>query len=676
MAALNNNSNHKWIAHLLVLVGLLSCTTKNLSAQSKSAEEYLKLALEQYDVRPDSSYQLCLLAEKVATSAEQIDVCACKAKIHLLFTDYDEAEYQIGKAIVLAKEQKNFKSLSYVLSLKSILHERLGEHDLSHYAQLEAYQISKEHASAASQYSRLSNLTGSYLRRNLLDSAAIFFDEMQKLNSGGEINEESTYYFYQNKGRYFLYLKEYEVAIEYYHKAEKIAKLYEKTDSEATILMLMAEAYMKLGELAKAEEIGYHSYAFSQANNLIYEKAEALDILIQIMQEKKDYLTAFNLQKELMEVENEIFNLDKLAKVKAVEAKLALTEKEKEIAQKNLDIEEAKVLSAQAEVKTQRLYWVIVVILGLMIFVVFIYWRTRTLNRLIKQQKITVELKNKEILDSINYAKRIQEAILPGKDTLTTYLNNGFVLFKPKDVVSGDFYWLEEYQGAIYLAVADCTGHGVPGALVSVICSNALSKALLEEGITNPGHLLDRTRDLVIQRFEKSGENVKDGMDISLLALPLIYSLGAESEIQTLELNSARKQHLSLVSEKGATQAHAVMWSGANNPLWVIRKDSAVVEEIKPDKQPIGKYAGEHSFTTHNLELYEGDTVYLFSDGYQDQFGGEKGKKFKPSQLKELFLSLRNTPMEKQKEIIDKVFEEWRGDLEQLDDVCIIGLRI
>jgi tetratricopeptide (TPR) repeat protein len=437
--------------------------------QSLSAEEYLKLASEQYDVRPDSSYQLCLLAEKIATAQEQIEVCNCKAKIHLLFTDYEEAEKEIGKAIVLSKEQADYKALSYVLSLKSILHERLGEHDLSHYTQLEAYTLAKDQGSKASQYSRLSNLTGSYLRRNQLDSAALFFDEMQLLQSSGEIKEEATYYFYQNKGRYFFSMGEYEVAIDYYQKAEKLAKVYDKTDSEATILMLMAQAYLKKGDMSKAEETCYHSYAFSQANNLIYEKAEALEVLIEIMQEKKDYLAAFNLLKELMEVENEIFNLDKLAKVKAVEAKLSLTEKEKEIAQKNLDIEEAKVEQAEAEVRNQRLYWVIVLILGLMVFVVAIYWRSRTLNKLIQQQKMTVETKNKEILDSIKYAKRIQEAILPGKEMINKYLNNGFVLFKPKDVVSGDFYWLEEYQNSIFLAVADCTGHGVPGAMVSVV---------------------------------------------------------------------------------------------------------------------------------------------------------------------------------------------------------------
>jgi serine phosphatase RsbU (regulator of sigma subunit) len=657
MISVIQNSIQKCHIFVLLLVGFFFFQTTHFYAQSKTAKEYLKIAAEQYDIRPDSSFRLCLLAEKSAKDKEQIEVCACKAKLHLLFTDYEEAEYQIGKAILLSKEQNDLSSLSYILSLKSILHERLGEHDQAHYTQLEAYQISKEQGDVVAQYSRLSNLTGSYLRRNQPDSAALFFEEMQTLYNAGEIKEDRTYYFFQNKGRYFFILEEYEVAVTYYQKAEKIAKLYEKTDSEATILMLMAEAYMKLGELAKAEEIGYHSYAFSQANNLIYEKAEALDILIQIMQEKKDYLTAFNLQKELMQVENEIFNLDKLAKVKAVEAKLALTEKEKEIAQKNLDIEEAKVASVKAEVKNQRLFWVLILILGLMIFMVFIYWRTRTLNRLIQHQKITVELKNKEILDSINYAKRIQEAILPGKDIINTYLSNGFILFKPKDVVSGDFYWLEEYQNSVYLAVADCTGHGVPGALVSVICSNALSKALLEEGITDTGKLLDRTRELVIQRFEKSGEKVKDGMDISLIAIN--RGSNTVSSIKPVE-----------------DQSNSVMWSGANNPLWIIRKEGQQVEEIKPDKQPIGHYSGEHSFSTHVFQLEEGDCIYLFSDGYQDQFGGEKGKKFKPAQLKELFLSLRNTPMEKQKEIIDKVFEEWRGDLEQLDDVCIIGLRI
>jgi serine phosphatase RsbU (regulator of sigma subunit)/Flp pilus assembly protein TadD len=279
-------------------------------------------------------------------------------------------------------------------------------------------------------------------------------------------------------------------------------------------------------------------------------------------------------------------------------------------------------------------------------------------------QRHLVEEKNKEITDSINYAKRIQEAILPSRYSLVENLKNGFIFFKPKDVVSGDFYWLETTSpippplettplatsigggtGVVYFAAADCTGHGVPGAMVSVICSNALSKALLEEGITETGKLLDRTRELVIERFAKSGEQVKDGMDISLCKLT----------------------------------GNTLEWSGANNPLWVVRKNTEgeyELQEFKPDKQPIGNYAEPKPFSSHSIELNQGDSIYIFTDGYADQFGGPKGKKFMYKPFKELLLSIQNLSMDEQKNRLEKQFNDWKGTNEQIDDVCIIGVRV
>jgi len=286
----------------------------------------------------------------------------------------------------------------------------------------------------------------------------------------------------------------------------------------------------------------------------------------------------------------------------------------------------------------------------IIIFTTFLFNRFKITNRqkkIIEHQKLIVEEKQKEITDSIKYAKRIQEAILPSRSSLVENLRDGFVLFKPKDVVSGDFYWLEKHNDTIYFAAADCTGHGVPGAMVSVVCSNALSKALLEEGITETGKLLDRTRELVIDVFAKSGDEVKDGMDISLCALQFI---------------------------SGNKEKSLLTWSGANNPLWIIRDN--LLTEYKPDKQPIGKFAYAKPFTTQEIELKKDDKIFIFTDGYQDQFGGEKGKKFKAARLKENLLAIQDKAMEVQRELINDAFEKWRGSLEQVDDVCIIGVRV
>jgi serine phosphatase RsbU (regulator of sigma subunit) len=277
------------------------------------------------------------------------------------------------------------------------------------------------------------------------------------------------------------------------------------------------------------------------------------------------------------------------------------------------------------------------------------------------QQKLIIEQSHREIKDSINYAKRIQSAILPPSKLVKKYLEDSFVLYKPKDVVAGDFYWLECLKDSntsneiILVASCDCTGHGVPGAMVSVICNNALNRSVREYKLSDSGEILNKTREIVIEEFEKSDDDVQDGMDISLAVIDF---------------------------DRENDKAN-ILWSGANNPLWILRKGDSEISEIKPDKQPIGKYDNLNEFTTHKIELDKDDIIYLLTDGYQDQFGGDTeeekqkgGKKFKPSQFKDLLVSIRNEPMELQKKILNETFHTWKGSLEQVDDVCLIGIRI
>ena len=257
---------------------------------------------------------------------------------------------------------------------------------------------------------------------------------------------------------------------------------------------------------------------------------------------------------------------------------------------------------------------------------------------------VTLEEQHNEIKDSIKYAKRIQNAILPNVELMKENFKDCYVLYMPKDVVAGDFFWMEKIEDSIYFAAADCTGHGVPGAMISVICSNALSKALLEDGIRSTGKLLDKTREIVIQNLAKSGEEVKDGMDISLCCLNL----------KTKVLYS----------------------SGANNPVLILRKESSDFDIIKADRQPVGLYSHAKPFKEHKTQLEKGDKVYIFTDGYQDQFGGKKGKKLMPKKFKKLLLDSNQLSMEQQKETLENEFNSWRGELEQIDDVCVIGVEI
>lgn len=309
-------------------------------------------------------------------------------------------------------------------------------------------------------------------------------------------------------------------------------------------------------------------------------------------------------------------------------------------------------------------------------------------TRELREQKHMVEEAHKEITDSIKYAKRLQDAILPPVSFVEELLPKSFVLFQPKDVVSGDFYWLEVVEekaavgsgskqlkatneinkelppaaaSCILLAAADCTGHGVPGAMVSVVCSNALQRTVNEFGISEPGKILDKARSLIIETFAKSDREVKDGMDIALVSLSL----------STLTLTFA----------------------GANNPLWVVRKidqlteaeladddilrdDNSALLEFKPNKQPVGLYAGMKDFQQETIQLKKGDTFYLFTDGFADQFGGDKGKKMKYKPFKESLLELTMVEMSSQKNILLNNFVNWKGDFEQIDDVCVIGVRV
>jgi tetratricopeptide (TPR) repeat protein len=262
-----------------------------------------------------------------------------------------------------------------------------------------------------------------------------------------------------------------------------------------------------------------------------------------------------------------------------------------------------------------------------------------------------VELKSAmdEIRESFRYAKRIQSAILPPEELINKLIPDSFVLFKPKDIVSGDFYWLEKSNDKILLAAVDCTGHGVPGAMVSMVGYNCLNKTVHEFGLTQPSLILNKLTELVEETFvhkdfhyENSENEIKDGMDISLCSIDL------------------KKMKME--------------WAGANNPIWIIRKNEFI--EIAADKQPVGKYDHRQPFTNHKLDLLPGDSIYLFTDGYADQFGGPAGKKFKYKQLKELLIFTDTLTKKEQQTILHDRFEDWRGNLEQIDDVLLMGFKM
>ena len=271
----------------------------------------------------------------------------------------------------------------------------------------------------------------------------------------------------------------------------------------------------------------------------------------------------------------------------------------------------------------------------------------------VEKQKEVVEQKNKEITDSIEYALRIQSAILPANRIVKQYLDESFILYKPKDIVAGDFYWMEtlpsnsKHSATILFAACDCTGHGVPGAMVSVVCHNALNRAVREFDLTRPASILDKTAEIVIEAFSKSEEEIKDGMDISLVS----------------------------ITYKDQSDKVEVEWAGANNALWLMQKGE--LQETKADKQPIGMYDNNKPFTNHHFTLTKGDVIYLFTDGYADQFGGETGqKKLTRKRFKDLLQTIQDQSMHQQEQYLDKFIVDYRKDLEQIDDILVMGVKL
>jgi serine phosphatase RsbU (regulator of sigma subunit) len=262
----------------------------------------------------------------------------------------------------------------------------------------------------------------------------------------------------------------------------------------------------------------------------------------------------------------------------------------------------------------------------------------------INEIKIEVERKHKEVLDSINYAKGIQVAMLKSDAQDSKHLPKHFVLFKPRDVVSGDFYWSYEAENYWYVASVDCTGHGVPGAFLTMLGCAFLNEICSRSTLT-PAQILDQLRDKIIKELSGNG-SVKDGMDISLCRI---------------NINNSKNNV-------------EVQWAGANNPLWYIQKGQVI--EIKGDKQPIGYYEIIKPFTNYTIKLDEGDYLYLFTDGFADQFGGPMDKKFKYKPMIELIKKTASVNMSEQKLKLNEAFEDWKGKHEQTDDVCIVGIRI
>ena len=431
--------------------------------------------------------------------------------------------------------------------------------------------------------------------------------------------------------------------------------------------------------------ITYSNKALSMANDLgvLHIKKSAIYNLICAYRKLGNHQKALEFVDIFNATRDSLFNEEKTKGILEVETKYQAEKKQLQIEkmekQKLLDDKTIEVQHAQ---NRKQLVIIFSAFIGFIIVLVFsvivmrMLQQKRRANRLLAQQNeeinqqkeeitaqrdeieaqrnLVVEQKehleevHKEIKDSINYAKRIQTSAMPDLTRVKNHFNDFFMLFKPKDVVSGDFYWFAEVENQLVITVADCTGHGVPGAFMSILGMSILKEIVVKEYITQPDVILRKLRKEVVRALSQKGEpgEQKDGMDMSLCSI-----------------NTVTKY---------------LQWSGANNPLILIRKGE--LSEIKPDKMPIAIYEKMDRFTLHEFQLKQGDQIYLIGDGYPDQFGGPKGKKIMSKNLKELLLKISNEPMNLQKKILEDKLYDWMNNYgvkyEQIDDITIMGIKI
>lgn len=421
----------------------------------------------------------------------------------------------------------------------------------------------------------------------------------------------------------------------------------------------LISAYAALGD-TKKEQGKIDEAIDAYRKSLVYalKSGQATDIkgnyfeLYQLYEKKGDTEQAYFYFKLYVRYKDTVMSEDNLNKIKLTEAKYENKNKQKEIERLQLETRN-KQLEAEKQKWLRNAFVFMLLLAVLSVIILNKQSQERRKNNLIleKKNKLISE-QNKDITDSINYAQKIQQALLPSSESIRNLFPNSFIFFQPRNVVSGDFYWASAHKDSAIIAAVDCTGHGVPGAFMSMIGNTLLNQIVNESEIIRPAEILFHLCDEVIKSLKQTGASgeSRDGMDIALCTLKPL-SKTAENRNYLLE------------------------FSGANNPLIVIKQ--GVLTEYKGDKQPIGIYSGTPKpFSSLSLELESGDLIYLYSDGYADQFGGPQNKKFKYSQLKELLVTIAKLPMHDQCERLKTQFENWKANNEQVDDVLVIGIKI
>ncbi|MCE3280434.1 MAG: protein serine/threonine phosphatase [Bacteroidetes bacterium] len=626
----------------------------------------LYLLLTQYYILkglPDYATSVLPELEKAAFSSPDKNLTvSVLLKAALIYSDIGDFANAVKKAIdaqKVAEGINNFRLLAKVNHDLGLIYsnKEIYKNSLSYYKKgLEYALLSKDTFSIANMYARIG---GVYNETQFPDSGLYFnlislrYFEIIKHKRGIGVT-------YNNIAGSYELKKNYSKAIEFYTKALKIREELGDDYAVTIIYYNLGIANIHLKNYDLSEKYLMMALQRNKAEKDYPQVLETLKQLCVLHSENKKLHLYKEFADEYMYLKDSITTAENIKAVTELQEKYESEKKEKNIIMLKKENEKQEEVS-KSERKTKLIILgaatLIVILMSIFGFILYKRYKltqkqkdiielqkekVERQNYITEQQKNLIEVKQKEILDSINYAKQLQRAILATPDEITANIKENFLFYKPKDIVAGDFYFFEKTSTHLFLAAADCTGHGVPGAMVSVVCCNALTRAIREFGLSEPGRILDKTNEIVLSTFEKSGQGIRDGMDISLIAI---------------ERNSQE-----------------IKWSGANNPLWYLEDGS--MKNIKADKQPIGFTEARTDFKTHTLSLTGTTQLYLFTDGFADQFGGSKGKKFKYSNLQELLVSISQNSFDKQQEILDKTLSEWKGNLEQVDDILIIGIKV
>lgn len=597
------------------------------------------------------------------------------AGIYIDLGDYPKALEINRQGYVLAIEIGNKNNECGALIVMASIYADLGQQEKALEKYQEALEVAIDIGSKKREAAAMNNIGTIFMEQGDTAKAIDFYKQSLsiKLERNDILGIANTY---NNLGLIHLNKDDLEIAEEYLRQGLGWIEKIQEKKTLSSFQSNLGSLYRKKGDLEEALRFGEMGLKTAKEGKSFEKIEDAALALSHTYEAKGMYLNALESYELFIAMNDSILSLENQQGIVRLERKFE-REKEQALIRKE---QESKMEVQQAEGARERLFTILIVCgIGLFIIFLIIVWgRLRVTRRQqieIDAQKVEVEEthlqlseQHRDIQDSIEYAQKIQQAIMPSMAEMKIQLKDLFVLFEPKDIVAGDFFWMEtsaHQKDTVYFAAADCTGHGVPGALMSVVCSNALSSVLLEEHITETGKLLDRTREVVISQLAKSGGQIKDGMDVSLCALN--------------------------------TSTNTLQWSGANNPLWIIRHnaepmasneldlpeefmseqvgDFALIS-LKGDRQPIGHFEYQQPFKTHNLQLEKGDALYIFSDGYQDQFGGAKGKKFKTKNLKHLLVDCQSQSLAKQCETLGDTLSNWKGELEQVDDICLIGVKV